>query len=784
MSKRNPFVFLDVSIDGDPNERLLFELFYDLVPKTAENFRALCTGEKGISSKTGKPLHYKGTFFHRIKKGYIAQAGDLLRRDGKFGESIYLEKFPDERSKLLHDQPGLLSMNIADRDTRGSLFSITFEANHDLDRKNVVFGKLVEGHDVLKKIENFGDKQGKPVTTVKITKCGELPNENQCSDKTKASKLRNGKEVLSEVNNHDLRHKKKHKRSSKDRRKRRRRRYYTSDSDSSSDTDTETETSESDSESDSDLSSSSDSSSSSDDKRKKRKRSKRDRNRRGKRRDRRRDKRRKRRYRRSKHKSKRTLGGSSGIESSSDDDSNTFSKKDRKHKNPAQVTGEVNLPSLGDREDMSLHYKKVDSLDMLEHDEDEYPRENGQRQSNKIEVETKSEKSAKRDPELVDDHPGKYRSKSISPTRILSRKSFSPKTSLRKNPSMSPRRSMTPNRSMSMSRSRSVSGSPPRVTRRSSSSSRSPVRSKSSSSRSVSRSPASPKKGRSISPIPVGTRPRRSSSRSPTSSPLKRSRSRSRSPQRTSSRRSSRKLESISPIKSRKSTSRSPVRSSRRSISRSSGRAPSRRSASRSPIRENTRNSRRSYSRSPFGYGRRARSPYMDRARSITRSPSPDGLSKQRIKRGRGFSQQYSNARRYHSPDRSPVRSNLYGRSERDRYPSHRRSPRRHRTPPRERSPMRYRSRRSRTRSRSRSRSPIRYRNRRRSYSRSPIETTRYRASPKRRITRRSRSLSHSSPSESPKRASKAKSISSSESPPAKNGLVSYGDGSPDSGER
>ncbi|KAK1375844.1 Peptidyl-prolyl cis-trans isomerase cyp5 [Heracleum sosnowskyi] len=769
MSKRNPFVFLDVSIDGDPNERMVFELFYDLVPKTAENFRALCTGEKGISSKTGKPLHYKGTFFHRIKKGSTAQVGDLLKRDGSFGESIYVEKFPDERSKLSHDEPGLLSMAKADRDTRGSLFSITFEANHDLDRKHIVFGKLVEGHDVLKKIENCGDKEGKPVTTVKITKCGEDRNENQCSDKRKASKLRNGKEVLSEANSRDLRRKKKHKRSSKDRRKRRRR-YYSSDSDSSSDTDTETETSESDSESDSDLSSSSESSSSSDDKRKKRKRSKRDRHRRGKKRDKRRDKRRKRRNKRSKHKSKRALGASSGTESSTDDDSATVSEKDRKHKNPAQVTGEVNLPLLGEREDMSLYYKKVDSPDLLERDEDDYPKENGQQQSNKIEMETKSEKSAQRDPDLVDYHPGKYRSRSISPTKILSRKSFSPKTSARKSPSMSPRRSMTPSRSMS--RSRSVSGSPLRVTRGSRSLSKSPIRSGSSPSRSVSRSPASLKKGRSISPIPVCTRPGQSSSRSPTSSPLQGRRSRS--PLKTSSRRSSRKLESISPIRSQKSISRSPVRSSRRSISRSSGRAPSRRSASRSrsPVRENSRN------------GRRARSPYADRTRSITRSPSLDGLSKQRIRRGRGFSQQYSNARRYHSPDRSPARLYRYGRSERDRYPSHRRSPRRHRTPPRERSPIRYRGRRSRTRSRSRSRSPIRNRRRSHSRSRSPVEMTRYRASPQRRITRRSRSLSHSSRSESPKRASKAKSVSSSESPPAKNGLVSYGDGSPDSGER
>ncbi|GAA0181184.1 chaperone [Lithospermum erythrorhizon] len=134
MSRKNPLVFLDVSVDGDPFERLVFELFSDVAPKTAENFRALCTGEKGEGPKCGRPLHYKGTFFHRILKGSVAQGGDLLRRDGNFGESIYGGKFPDESSKLKHDCPGLLSMTIAERDTRGSLFNITFEADHHLDK--------------------------------------------------------------------------------------------------------------------------------------------------------------------------------------------------------------------------------------------------------------------------------------------------------------------------------------------------------------------------------------------------------------------------------------------------------------------------------------------------------------------------------------------------------------------------------------------------------------------------------------------------------------------------
>ncbi|KAL0312088.1 UNVERIFIED_CONTAM: Peptidyl-prolyl cis-trans isomerase CYP95 [Sesamum radiatum] len=206
IKRRKQLVFLDVSIDGDPVERMIFELFTDVAPKTAENFRALCTGEKGVSAKTGKPLHYKGTFFHRIKKGYLAQGGDFLRQDGNYGESIYDGKFPAavrifylkdllflvscsggcvytvvwysfkkyESPKLKHDGPGLLSMAIADRDERGSLFSVTFKADRRLDRKCVVFGELVDGHEVLKKIENAGDEEGKPSVTVKIINSGQL----------------------------------------------------------------------------------------------------------------------------------------------------------------------------------------------------------------------------------------------------------------------------------------------------------------------------------------------------------------------------------------------------------------------------------------------------------------------------------------------------------------------------------------------------------------------------------------------------------------------------------
>ncbi|KAG2249868.1 hypothetical protein Bca52824_089496 [Brassica carinata] len=242
--------------------------FPEVAPKTSENFRALCTGEKGIGPRSGKPLHYKGSFFHRILKGSSAQAGDFVNRDGTGGESIYAGKFPDESPKLRHDEPGLLSMPVAERDKLGSHFQITFRPNHQLDRKNVVFGKLIQGKEVLKKIERVGDEEGKPTVTVKIIRCGEYSG-----DKKK--------------NTIDDRKRSRHKKSSRERRKKRRR-HSSSESESSSDS--ETDSSESDSESDSD--SSSDLSSSSHERRKKRKRSsKKDKHRRSKRRDKRHEKR-------------------------------------------------------------------------------------------------------------------------------------------------------------------------------------------------------------------------------------------------------------------------------------------------------------------------------------------------------------------------------------------------------------------------------------------------------------------------------------------------------------
>ncbi|WJX09838.1 peptidylprolyl isomerase [Trifolium repens] len=769
--KKNPMVFLNVSIDGDPGERMVFELFYDVAPKTAENFRALCTGERGVSPNTGKSLHYKGSFFHQIVKGSIVRGGDFINRNGTGGESIY-PKFPDESPRLKHDSPGLLSMAIADRDTLGSHFIITLKADHHLDRKYVVFGKLVQGYDILKKIEDVGDEEGLPTVTVKIINCGEH-NE----DTKKTQKLKSGRNGSSEANSHEVRRKGKHKKSSGHRRKKRK--HYSSESDSSSDSDIESSSSESslsDSDSDSDMSSSSYTSSSSDDRRRKRKRSKKDKRRHGKRRDKRREKRRRKQDKRSKRKSRRESSSptDAGSASKSDDISNgkglDTQGRIQKHKDHSQKDAEVQSSSVLEKELPPMSHKRREVDDML--GEEEFPKENGAQHSNGIGVNYRPDRSEERQPDVMDDNPGKSRSRSMSPKQTVSKSmSISPKC-VCKSPSISPKGRL--------SRSPSGSKSPQAPSRRSLS--RSPVRS-------ISRSPVRGRNARSISRSPIRTHIHRSVSKSPVRSPDRRSFSQSPARSvslsrrsRSSARVSSRRTVSRSPVRmSRKSISRSPIRSSARSLSRSSGRVPLR-SISRSPVRVASRGNRRSYSRSRSPIRSRERTP---RERSLSRSVSPDASPK-RIRRGRGFSERYSYARKYRTPSQSPVRYRYNGRNDRDRYSGYRRfSPRRFRSPPpRRRTPPRYRSRRSRTPSVSRS--PP-YRARRYSPSLSPVRN-RSPARKDRRISLSpsrspSRSRSRSSVElQSPKKASRDnRSRSFSGSSGGKKGLVSYGNGSPDS---
>jgi len=168
-SKKN--VFFDVSISGQKAERIEFQLFDDVVPKTAANFRSLCTGEKG-TGKQGKPLHYKGSSFHRIIPQFMIQGGDFTRGNGTGGESIYGEKFQDENFKSKHDQPGLLSMANSGPNTNGSQFFITTIPTPWLDGKHVVFGKVVKGIEVVGKVEQEGSASGTPKRPVKIVDSG------------------------------------------------------------------------------------------------------------------------------------------------------------------------------------------------------------------------------------------------------------------------------------------------------------------------------------------------------------------------------------------------------------------------------------------------------------------------------------------------------------------------------------------------------------------------------------------------------------------------------------
>jgi cyclophilin family peptidyl-prolyl cis-trans isomerase len=162
----NPRVYFDISINGAASGRIVMELRADVTPKTAENFRALCTGEQGFG--------YAASGFHRVIPQFMLQGGDFTNHNGTGGKSIYGNKFADENFVLKHTTPGLLSMANAGPNTNGSQFFITTVPCSWLDGKHVVFGSVVEGLELVKTIEGVGSPSGTPRSKVVITASGQL----------------------------------------------------------------------------------------------------------------------------------------------------------------------------------------------------------------------------------------------------------------------------------------------------------------------------------------------------------------------------------------------------------------------------------------------------------------------------------------------------------------------------------------------------------------------------------------------------------------------------------
>ena len=166
-------VFFDIEVDGESAGRIVFGMFGDTVPKTVENFATLADGSAGTGN-SGKPLHFKGSKFHRIIPGFMAQGGDFTNGNGTGGESIYGNKFADENFTLQHTKPYLLSMANAGPNTNGSQFFITFKETPWLNGRHTVFGEVIEGQNVVNDLEKIGSGSGATSKTAVIADCGIL----------------------------------------------------------------------------------------------------------------------------------------------------------------------------------------------------------------------------------------------------------------------------------------------------------------------------------------------------------------------------------------------------------------------------------------------------------------------------------------------------------------------------------------------------------------------------------------------------------------------------------
>lgn len=211
-------VFFDITIGGTPMGRMIFRLFDNVAPRTVLNFKSLCVGDKGIGKTTGKRLSYENTIFHRVIPGFMCQGGDFSKRDGTGGESIFGGKFADEPFRVKHTKAGQLSMANAGPNTNGSQFFITFTSTPHLDGKHVVFGELVEGMQVLKKIEgvDVGDRDRPTFGQEVVIHASGAIGEKSGDDVTQKGRKESLEEVLEKANRSENLPDKRHKKERKD----------------------------------------------------------------------------------------------------------------------------------------------------------------------------------------------------------------------------------------------------------------------------------------------------------------------------------------------------------------------------------------------------------------------------------------------------------------------------------------------------------------------------------------------------------------------------------------